>query len=344
MAKRTFKDAFIKSREQKWQKKREHFRPHRSFRRSYREDYQRELEVPGLLTHAIQAFKLIFKEWRLFLPFLVIIVVLNILLVGLMNEDTYAEFQSAIEETNQNYAGGQLGNFAKAGLTLIAVVGTGGLSQGLSEVQVIFAIIIFLIVWLVTIYLLRHRLAGHQIKLRDGLYNALTPFISTLVVLLVVLVELVPILLTVIIYSAAVQTDFLSTPFYALVFFIFAALMVILSLYLVASSLMALVGVSAPGLYPFVALSSASDLIIGRRIKLMLRIIFLIFVIALIYIIIMLPLILLDMWAKATFSWLSGIPFVSLYLLITTVFVFIYFTTYLYLYYRRMFNYDKKDK
>ena len=195
-----------------------------------------------------------------------------------------------------------------------------------------------------TIYLLRHRLAGHQIKLRDGLYNALTPFISTLVVLLVVLVELVPILLTVIIYSAAVQTDFLSTPFYALVFFIFAALMVILSLYLVASSLMALVGVSAPGLYPFVALSSASDLIIGRRIKLMLRIIFLIFVIALIYIIIMLPLILLDMWAKATFSWLSGIPFVSLYLLITTDFVFIYFTTYLYLYYRRMLNYDKKDK
>ncbi|MBQ9019881.1 hypothetical protein IJ096_00970 [Candidatus Saccharibacteria bacterium] len=335
-----FKNAFQSAKEKQWQKKARHFRPHRSFKRSYREDYHRNLSTPGLLHHSINTFKLIFKEWRLFLPFIALSVIFTVILVGLMNEDVYKAFQSAIEQTNQNYANDQLGNFAKAGLTLIAVVSTGGLSQGLTEVQIVFAILIFLIIWLVTIYLLRHRLAGHQIKLRDGLYNALTPLLSTLVVLVVFFIQLLPILIVIIAYSAAISTDFLSTPFYALVFFIFAALLVLLSVYLISSTAMALIFVTAPGVYPFTALTSAADLIMGRRIKLIIRLIFLVFVVALIYVVTMLPLILLDMWAKSTFSWLDGIPFVSIYLLTVTIFVFIYSATYLYLYYRRILNYD----
>lgn len=335
-----FKSAYTSARDKKWAEKRKHFRPHKSFRRSYREDYKRELQVPGLLSHAIITFKTIFKNWKLFLPLIILAVVFNVVLVGLMNEDTYAAFQNAVEETNQNYAGGNLGNFAKAGLTLVAVVTTGGLSQGLTEIQIVFLITIFLITWLTTIYIVRHHLAGHRIKLRDALYNALTPLISTLIVLVILLIQLIPISITLIVYSAAVETEFLSTPFYALVFFIFASLMIIFSLYLVSGTAMGLVAVTAPGLYPLKALSSASDLIMGRRIKLMLRILFLIFVTAIVYVIWMLPLILLDMWAKSTFSWLEGIPFVSVYLLIATVFSFVYAATYLYLYYRRILNYD----
>ncbi|MBR3135242.1 hypothetical protein IKG54_01600 [Candidatus Saccharibacteria bacterium] len=337
-----FKSAYTSARSKKWAKKSQHFRPHKSFHRSYREDYQRELAVPGLLSHAVNTFKTIFKNWKIFLPLIILAVIFNILLVGLMNEDTYTAFQDAVEETNQNYAGGSLGNFAKAGLTLMSVVATGGLSSGLTETQVIFLTIIFLIIWLVTVYIVRHYLAGHKIKLRDALYNALTPLLSTLVVLIVFLIQLLPVVFTVIIYSAAVQTVFLSTPFYALVFFIFASLMILLSLYLISSTAMALVAVTAPGLYPMKALSSASDLIMGRRIKLIIRILFLIFVVAIVYVVFMLPLILLDMWAKSTFSWLEGIPFVSVYLLIATVFAFIYSATYLYLYYRRMLNYDNQ--
>ena len=315
--------------------------PHKSFKRSYREDYNRPYEAPGLLSHAITSFKTIFKNWKLFLPLIAIIVIANIALVGLMNEDTFVAFQNSIDETTTGLKNGELGTFAKSGLLLISTVTTGGLTTGMTEVQQVFAVLLFLITWLVTIYLLRHRLAGHKIKLRDGLYNALSPLISTLVVFAVIFVEAIPLMIVVITYSAAVNTNFLSTPFYALIYVIFAALMILLSVYLISSSLIALIAVSAPGLYPFVAIRSASELLLGRRIKFIVRVFYLIIVLGVLWAIIMTPLIALDLWLKSVFSFLNGIPFVSIELLIMTAFSAVYASTYLYLFYRHLLDYDE---
>ena len=224
--KATFLESYRNHRERMWKRKRARVRLHQSFKRSYREDYVRKLSVPGLLHHAGDTFSIIFKNWKLFIPLIIFAVVFNVLLVGLMSEATYVSFQETLEETNTKIAGGEIGNFAKAGLLLISTVTTGGLSGGLGEAQTIFAVIIFLLIWLITIYLLRFRLADKKVRLRDGFYNALTPLLSTFVVFVVGLFQAIPIFLTVFAYSAAVQTDFLSTPFYALVFFIFAALFV----------------------------------------------------------------------------------------------------------------------
>jgi hypothetical protein len=316
-------------------------RLHKTFRRSYREDYSRDLEVPGITYHIFAALRIIFKNWKLFLSFLIIVVVLNAVLVGIMSESTYTQFQDVLDETSVQVAGGDIGNVAKAGLLLISTVTTGGLSGESSEAAVVFGVIIFLIIWLVTIFLLRHRLAGHKVKLRDGLYNATTPLISTFVVFAVAVVQCIPIFLLIIVFSAAVQTDFLATPFYALVFFIFAALMILLSGYLLSSSLIALVAVSAPGLYPLKALNAASDLMMGRRVKFILRLVALIIAVAIMWVIVMLPLIVFDLWMK-TFEWTAGIPFIPVCLNVMTCFTAIYITAYLYLYYRWMLDYDEE--
>ena len=313
---------------------------HKSFKRSYREDYRREIEVPGMMYHIFASFKIIFKNWKLFLPFLVIVVLLNVVFVGIMSESTYTQFQDVLDETSMQVAGGDIGNVAKAGLLLISTVTTGGLSGESSEAAVVFGVIIFLIIWLVTIFLLRHRLAGQKVRLRDGLYNAMTPLVSTFVVFAIAVIQCVPIFILIIVYSAAVQTDFLSTPFYALVFFIFAALMLLLSGYLLSSSLIAFVAVSAPGLYPLKAIGAASDLMMGRRIKFILRLVALILVLAIMWVLVMLPLMVFDLWMK-TFEWTAGIPFIPVCLNVMTCFTAIYITTYLYLYYRWMLNYDK---
>lgn len=315
--------------------------PHKSFRRSYREDYKRELEVPGIMYHIFATFRVLFKNWKLFLPLLVIVVVLNVVLVGIMSEASYTQFQDVLDETSVQVAGGDIGNVAKAGLLLISTVTTGGLSGESSEAAVVFGVVIFLIIWLTTIFLLRHRLAGHKVKLRDGLYNAMTPLISTFVVFAIAVVQCIPIFLLIIVYSAAVQTDFLATPFYALLFFVFTALMILLSGYLLSSSLIALVAVSAPGLYPMRAMRAASDLMMGRRVKFVLRLVALILALAIVWVIVMLPLILFDLWMK-TFEWTAGIPFVPICLNIMTCFTAMYVTAYLYLYYRWMLNYDEK--
>lgn len=311
--------------------------PHRSFRRSYHEDYARDFSAPGLLHHAMTTFQVIFKNWRLFLPLIILIVILNILLVGLMSEATYTQFQDTLDESLD---GANIGQVARAGLLLISTVTTGGLTQGASEVQQVFGVLLFVVLWLTTIYILRHRLAGHKLKLRDALYNALTPFLSTLVIALTILVELIPVAVVVITYSAAVSTNFLDTPFYALVFFIFAALLIILSIYLVSSTLIALIAVSAPGLYPIMAIRTANDLVASRRIRWITRVLFLFLVFAIVWVVIMLPLILLDLWLKSIWGWTEGIPFIPLVLQILSVFTTVYITAYLYLFYRHMLNFD----
>ncbi|MBR5939068.1 hypothetical protein IKZ77_00760 [Candidatus Saccharibacteria bacterium] len=315
--------------------------PHKSFRRSYREDYKRDLEVPGIMYHIFASFKIIFKNWKLFLPLVLIAVILNIIFVGLMSEANYVQFQDILDETSEQVAGGDIGNVAKAGLLLISTITTGGLSGESSEAAMVFGVIIFLVVWLTTIFLLRHRLAGHKIKLRDGLYNAMTPLVSTFIVFVVAIFQCIPIFLLIIVFSAAVQTEFLATPFYALVFFIFAALMILISGYLLSSSLMAFVAVSAPGLYPMKALGTASDLMMGRRIRFIIRLLALIIALSIIWVIVMLPLIVFDLWMK-TFEWTNGIPFVPICLVVMTCFTMVYVTTYLYLYYRWMLGYEEK--
>ena len=306
---------------------------HKSFKRSYREDYIRDTKVPGIMYHILKSFGMIFKNWKLFLPLLIIAVLLNVFFVGLMSESNYVQFQDILDDTSEQVAGGNIGSVAKAGLILVSTISTGGLSGESSEAAVMFGVLIFLIIWLTTIFLLRHLMAGHKVKLRDGLYNAMTPLVSTFLVFVVVLFQCIPIFLLIIAYSAAVQTEFLSTPFYALVFFVFAAVMILISVYLLSSSLMAFVAVSAPGLYPMRALNAASEMMMGRRVRLILRLIALVLTLGIVWVVIMMPLILFDMWMKS-FEWTEGIPFIPICLTIMTCFTSIYVTTYLYLYYR----------
>jgi len=345
MAKQLFKKCKLF---EKFQARKEHFQKrndghivmHRSFRRSYREDYYRELEVPGIFSHIVETFKILFKNWRLFLPLWFLSILLLIFLVGLMSEETYIEFQNSIDDTSIAIAGDKLGNFARAGLLLLTTLTTGGLSDFSSEASIIFFILVFLLLWLTTIFILRHRLANNKIKLRDALYNAPTPLISTFLVFLVILIQCIPLFLLIVIGSAAIKTEFLSAPFYALLFFIFAVLMILLSSYLLSSSVIALIAVSAPGLYPSKALKTASDLVAGRRFRFILRIIALILVLAVFWIVCLVPFIVLDLWLKSATEAFEGIPFISFCLLAMTCFSIIYATAYLYLYYRWMLDYE----
>ena len=312
-------------------------RLHKSFRRSYREDYQRELEVPGIMSQIFLTFKTILKNWKLFLPFLVILVLMNIVCVGMMNEDTYTSLQETIDEAG----GTKLGSLAKAGILLASSIVSGGIAGGINESTVVFLIVMFLILWLTTIYLLRHILAEQKIRLRDALYNSMSPLISTFIVLVIVALECIPIIILVIAYSSAIETQFLATPFYALVFFIFACLMIILSAYLLSGSLIALIAISAPGLEPIRALKASSDLIAGRRIKFIIRLIAMIIAVIIMWLIIMLPLILIDGWVKS-FEWTKGIPFIPICLNVMIYFTGIFITTYLYIYYKWLLNYEEE--
>ena len=327
-------------------KKQDEVRLHRSFKRSYHEDYQRKTELPSLTSQASAAFKMFFKFWKIFLPLLLIFVGLYIFLIGAMSENTLADVKANVEQTNKDVADGKIGTVGKAGLTLLGIISTGGLTT-MNDAQIVIAVLLFAIIWLVTIYLARHLLAGHQeIKMRDGFYSALSPLVSTLVVGLIIFLEAVPIMLTIIVFQVALTTEFLSTPFYALLFFMFAALMITLSLYLLSSSFFAIIVVSAPGLYPLTAVRMAKNLIMGRRLRFLIRVFYLVIIVALLYLLLLMPAIILDGALKSQFAWLteSKIPFVAIIQLTITVFIFIYLSIYFYLFYRALLDYNDDAK
>lgn len=327
-------------------KKQDEVRLHRSFKRSYYEDYQRKTELPSLTSQASAAFKMFFKFWKIFLPLLLIFVGLYIFLIGAMSENTLADVRANVEQTNKDVADGKIGTVGKAGLTLLGIISTGGLTT-MNDAQIVIAVLLFTIIWLVTIYLARHLLAGHQeIKMRDGFYSALSPLVSTLVVGLIIFLEAVPIMLTIIVFQVALTTDFLSTPFYALLFFMFAALMTTLSLYLLSSSFFAIIVVSAPGLYPLTAVRMAKNLIMGRRLRFLIRVFYLVIIVALLYLLLLMPAIILDGALKSQFTWFaeSKIPFVAIIQLTITVFIFIYLSIYFYLFYRALLDYNDDAK
>lgn len=252
----------------------------KSFRRVYREDLKRELDVPGVGEHIARSFQMVFKNYKLFLPLVVLGVVLLLLTVG---------------------------------------------ATGLfNETAGVFVILVSLMLWLTTIWLIRQIMAGHKVSLRDGLYNAMGPLVSSFVVFAVVLVECTPIFLVVIAYSAAIETGFLAAPFYALLFWGFAAVMIMISGYLLSASLVALLAVTAPGVYPFKALMMASELMRGRKMRFMIRILALGLLLLMIFTLVILPLSSL------------GVPAEVLAVVVEIVGCFgvVYMATYFYIYYR----------
>lgn len=335
---RSFKQAFRETREKIWNKKRARVKYHYSFKRSYREEYRRDLPAPGLVAHALMCLKIIFRNWKIFIPLILITVAANILLVGLLSEESYVALQDSLDMSAEVNNYGELGRFAKSGLLLISSITTGGLGTSLTDVQAVFIVFFVATLWLVTTYFLRHILAGNRPRLRDGIYNAFAPLISVFVILAVVAIHLIPIFIFLILYSVAISTDFLSQPLYAFLFWLLGVLLIVLSLYLLPVSLIALSSVTVPGIYPMQALYAAMDVIQSRRIRYIMRLIFLIIFLALIWIIVMLPITWLDLFLKEEMGWLVGFPIVPICLQLMIAFSIIYVTTYLYLFYRRMLD------
>ena len=318
---------------------------HRSFRRSYRDEYlqQSQFEAPGLLDHLFDTLKIIAKSWRIFLPLLILTTFAAILLLGVLSEDTYVSYQEAIATSEAESGVNHIGAITKALLLLVTTSTTGGISQDAVTNQTAFGIILIVIVWLITIYVIRQIQSGKTPTFRSAAYNALGPFLSTFATLLVVLIQLLPIFIFIVAYSSALETDLLATPFYAFLFFCFAAVMILISVYCLSSSAIALAAVTAPGLYPGVALRAASRLVAGRRMKFILRLMVLIVAIIITGTVVLVPLILLDLALKSVFTFLAGVPFISVCFICFTVFVVIYTSAYIYLYYRAMLDYDKNQ-
>lgn len=317
-------------------------RPHRSFRRTYRRDYTRSLDLPGYWAFTNYVHTVLWSNRRMLLYTAFAYAVMTVILVSFASEDLYVQVRETIDQTSGGVFTGVLGEIGKAGL-LVAAGATGAFHETQSDTQgagQVYSVFIGLLTWLTTVWLLRAVLAGRKPKMRDGLYNAGAPIVPTFLVSLVIILQILPVVLAVFGYSAAASSGLLDGGVEAMVFWSAAGLLTMLSLYWITSTLMALVIVTLPGMYPMQALRAAGDLVIGRRVRILLRLLWMALTVLMIWALVMIPIVMFDGWLKAAWASTAWLPLVPISILIMGAVTVIWTASYIYLLYRRIVEDD----
>jgi len=309
-------------------------RPHRSFRRTRRREYERSLKLPGYHAFTLQVFTELRAHVRTLILLVAFYAVLLVVLGGVTNQDSYTQINQLLSESSTTLAAGGWDKVGQAGLLLVASFASG--PSNLSTDQQIYLATVLVFVWLSTVWLLREYKLGRKPKLRDGLYNSGAPFISTLLLVLVLICQLLPVGIVALVYSALSSVGIVSAGFGSMLFWVFAAIVACLVLYWVTSTLIALVVVTLPGMYPLRALKAASDLVVGRRLRIMYRILWVFGTVLIGWLIVMVPLVLLTTWLQSVASWMSNVPIMPLAAALMTALTVVWVTSYIYILYRKV--------
>lgn len=306
-------------------------RPHRSFRLTRRRDYRRPIKIKGYFAFTGEVFRMLWSNKRVFGAFLALYAILSVVLVGLTSNENYRNLGEYVQNITERAEASALAEIA----ILFTVTASGSLDTGRTEVQHMLSGLLFLFGWLVMVWILRQRIAGHMVKLRDALYSAGAPIVATFLVFLTLVLQSLPIILGIIAYTILISVGLFQEGVEAMLAWTILALLATLSLYWMTSSFIALVIVTIPGMYPFRALKTAGDLVVGRRSAIMLRLVWLLLLIAIVWVAIVPLSIWIDQWIQL--DWLPLVPIVVLLVSTLTLMVS---STYVYLLYRRLIDDD----
>lgn len=318
--------------------------PHHSFRITRRRDYKRPLHLPGYWKFTAYVAQTLWQYRRTFLLLGLVYAILTAVLIGVASQTTYAQLTDSLRGASGEVFGQGWQQFGQALLVFAGTIGSSFSAQNASGggVETLYGVMIALMIWLATVWLLRNFLANKTVKLRDGLYSAGAPLFATYVLALVLMIQLIPIALAFLGYSAASSTGLLNQGVEAMLFWFAAGGLALLSLYWVTSTLFAMVIVTLPGMYPFVALARARDVVLGRRTRLLLRAIWLVFTVIIGWAVILLPIIFIDILLSGWWKWFENVPLIPLAVLILSALTMVWVAGYIYLLYRKVV--DNNDR
>lgn len=308
-------------------------RPHRTFILSRRRDYTRSLKLPGYWSFTASVAKFIWHNRRLFGSLAVLYAVFMIIIGGVTSQGVYEQVSALINQSAGEVYKGVFGSLGTAGLLLISAF----LSPGdITAEQQIYIVIAGILMWTTTVWLMRGLMAGEHPRMRDGLYGAGSPLISTLVVAFIAVLQLIPVGVTALVYAGLSAAGILSEGFGMMVFWIFAGLIITLVLYWMTATFLALVVVTLPGMYPMRAIKAAGDLVVGRRLRIMYRLLWSVFVVIIAWVAVMIPVVLLDTGIKNLLPAIKDVAFVPLIVALMSGLTGIWLSAYVYTLYRRI--------
>ena len=317
-------------------------RPHRSLRRTRKRDYARSLRLPGYIAFSRHVWQVIWDNRKLFLKFLLLYAILSIVIMGALNQDAYVTLRNGLNEVSTELDLDRV-------FTLFTTAVTDSSGQDATFAGQLTAGLFLLLGWLTTVWILRQRLVGDEIRLRDALYNAGAPILSTLMLLLFAIVQLLPLTLVLLAYTVITGAGVinLSIDIENMAAFLAVVVMAVMTLYWLTTTLIALVMVTKQGIYPFQALRMAGDIVVGRRLRVMYRLLFMVIPVIVLWVLVLAPIIILD--NAIQIDWL---PLVQIFTLILSTVTLIWVASYIYILYRfiieddspPVINFDKKEK
>lgn len=287
-----------------------------------------KVSLPGYVRFTKDTFLTLVQNRQVFLRLVLLGWVISLLIVGTSQLSYYSDLSQSTEEVTGQLTGGAYKTAIEVGALFISVTSGAGNST-LTESQQIFVAAIYLFLWLLVVWLLRHVLSGNTVNVRDALYNAASPIVSTMLVLLVALIQLLPFALAVALFAAVISSGVLSGALWVLLGSLIVLLFGALSFYWLAGTLFAAIVVTIPGTYPWAALRSARQLIAGHRGKVLLRLLWLGLVLIVATLVTMLPVIFFD----ALIGYKASL-FVTLVFQFVNIALFVYGAAYVYLLYR----------
>lgn len=315
-------------------------RPHRSFRRTRRRDYQRSLTLPGYISFTYMVWQQLKAHKNTFTLLVMLYAIVMFALGGITGQETYGQLSELVSSSGKEILTGAWGKLGEAGL-LMASAFVGGSGSASADQQVYLGIA-FIFVWLITVWLLREFIAGRSPRLRDALYNAGAPFLSTLAVVMIFLIQLLPLGFAALIYTALLSSGVASEGFGLMILYVFIALTAILTLYWVTSTCIALVIITLPGMYPMQAVRAAGDLVVGRRLRVLYRLLWLGLTIVLLWCVVMIPLVLLDSWLKDVWPLFTNVPMMPVMAGVMSAITLVWSSSYIYILYRKIVSDDAK--
>lgn len=290
--------------------------PHKTFRLS-RKTSVKPKPLPGVRQLIKDPIVLMKNNKKLFFGLIVVYALLVFALTkGLGSAfdivQTKQEFQSYLGEDGQSL---------QTSYALFSYL-LGSFNGQLSDVAGTYQLFITVIVILATIWLCRQLFAGEKPAVRDMFYKGMYPLIPFILVLIVISLQLLPAVVGNFIFSTVLQQGLAISFLERFLWFLLLIATLLISLYMVLSSVFALNIVTLPDVRPMQALRSARDLVLHRRIGIFARILIVPIVGFVLAVAIFVPLIMV------------APVLVEPLFLIATCFGLVFMTTYMYNFYR----------
>ncbi len=273
-----------------------------------------DLQIPSWFEITKKALKLIRANAKPIAWFFLIYGLLYLVFVrGVVSPVNIDSVRDEIDAATGTAASSIVKNVTAMSVLFQSAVSSGG------EVAGLYQMLFLISSALALIWLFRQQQAGNKVSMKEAYYRGMYPLVPFVLVVLVIALQTLPATIGNFLFTTVNSTGIAVTAFEQLIWLLFFLSTLLLSLYMISASVIALFIVTLPEMTPMSALKKARELVTFRRANVLFKVIILLILVGLFYVGVVLPAIFISaILAQVVFFFLTVfiVPFVIAYLFV----------------------------